>query len=179
MCALLVLRFGYMSSLGVNKVILIGHLGKDPDVRVMQNGKEMASFSLATSESWLDKASGARTEKTEWHSIVVFSEGLVRVVKTCARKGSKVYIEGSLRTRKWSDQNGNDRYTTEVVLQGFNSALCLLDPRGGGAATPDALQDAAGPHEEPGMCVDDAGLPEDAAVEEASFADEDMDEIPF
>ena len=165
-----------MSSLGVNKVILIGHLGKDPDIRVMQNGKEMASFSLATSESWLDKASGARTEKTEWHSIVVFSEGLVRIVKTCARRGSKIYLEGSLRTRKWSDQNGNDRYTTEVVLQGFNSALCLLDPKGGTVAS--ELQ-GLGPHEEQEMRAVGADISEDTVVEEAGFADADMDEIPF
>ncbi|GAT76103.1 single-strand binding protein [Ehrlichia ruminantium] len=119
-----------MSTMGINKVILIGNLGKDPDIRVMQNGKEMASFSIATSESWVDKSSGIRTEKTEWHNIVVFNEGLVRIIKNCIRKGSKVYIEGSLRTRKWTDQNNIDRYTTEVILQGFNSALHMLDSKG-------------------------------------------------
>ncbi|MCU7611433.1 single-stranded DNA-binding protein [Anaplasma capra] len=163
-----------MSSLGINKVILIGHLGKDPDIRVMQNGKEMASFSLATSESWLDKASGVRTEKTEWHNVVVFSEGLVRIVKSCARKGSKIYLEGSLRTRKWSDQSGNDRYTTEVVLQGFNAAFCLLDPRGA-AGGPDAPQDMHGEDEE---AVTGANSSDDV-IGEVSFADTDMDEIPF
>ncbi|KJV68676.1 single-stranded DNA-binding protein [Candidatus Neoehrlichia procyonis] len=116
-----------MSSIGVNKVILIGHLGKDPDIRVMQNGKEMASFSLATSETWVDKSTGTRTDKTEWHNIVVFNEGLVKIIKNCVRKGSKVYIEGSLKTRKWVDQSNVDRYTTEVVLQGFNSAFYMLD----------------------------------------------------
>ncbi|MGN7661869.1 MAG: single-stranded DNA-binding protein [Anaplasma sp.] len=162
-----------MSSVGVNKVILIGHLGKDPDVRMMQNGKEMASFSLATSESWLDKTSGSRTEKTEWHNVVVFSEGLVRIVKTCTRKGSKVYIEGSLRTRKWADQSGNDRYTTEVVLQGFNASLCLLDAKGGAAGSAPVMPDAPGGHEgaEIGASID--------GCDEVGFVDADMDEIPF
>ncbi len=118
-----------MSNGSVNKVILIGNLGKDPDVRTMQNGKEMVTFSLATSESWFDKTSGTRSEKTEWHNIVVFSEGLVKIARDFVRKGSKVYIEGSLRTRKWVDQNNNDRYTTEVLLQNFNSVLTILDSR--------------------------------------------------
>lgn len=118
-----------MSGGSVNKVILVGNLGKDPEIRATQNGKEMASFSIATSESWVDKFSGTRTEKTEWHNIVIFVEGLVKVVKEYARKGSKVYIEGSLRTRKWNDQNGNERYTTEVVLQNFSSVFTLLDSR--------------------------------------------------
>lgn len=118
-----------MSSGSVNKVILVGNLGKDPEIRATQNGKEMASFSIATSESWTDKFSGARSEKTEWHNIVIFVEGLVKVVKEYARKGSKVYIEGALRTREWTDQNGNKRYTTEVVLQNFNSVFTLLDSR--------------------------------------------------
>ncbi|MGL9725444.1 MAG: single-stranded DNA-binding protein [Wolbachia sp.] len=118
-----------MSGGTINKVILIGNLGRDPEIRAMQNGKEMASFSIATSESWTDKFSGVRSEKTEWHNIVVFSEGLVKIVKDFARKGSKIYIEGSLKTRKWADQNDNERYTTEVVLQNFNSILTLLDSR--------------------------------------------------
>lgn len=118
-----------MSSGTINKVILVGNLGKDPEIRATQNGREMASFSIATSEAWTDKFSGARSEKTEWHNIVIFSEGLVKIVKDFARKGSKVYIEGSLRTRKWTDQSGTERYTTEVVLQNFNSTLTLLDSR--------------------------------------------------
>ncbi|MDX5462380.1 MAG: single-stranded DNA-binding protein [Wolbachia endosymbiont of Tetragnatha montana] len=118
-----------MSGGTINKVILVGNLGKDPEIRTMQNGKEMANFSIATSKSWTDKLSGTRSEKTEWHNIVIFSEGLVKVVKDFARKGSKVYVEGSLRTRKWTDQNGSERYTTEVVLYNFNSALTLLDSR--------------------------------------------------
>ncbi|WP_253300018.1 single-stranded DNA-binding protein [Wolbachia endosymbiont of Chironomus riparius] len=118
-----------MSGGSINKVILIGNLGRDPDIRTTQNGREMATFSIATSESWTDKPSGMRSEKTDWHNIVIFSEGLVRIAKDFIRKGSKVYIEGSLRTRKWTDQNGNERYTTEVVLYNFNSALILLDSR--------------------------------------------------
>ncbi len=118
-----------MSAGTVNKVILVGNLGRDPEIRTMQNGKEMASFSIATSENWTDKFSGIRSEKTEWHNIVVFSEGLVKIIKDLVRKGSKVYIEGSLRTRKYTDQNGSERYTTEVMLQNFNSTLALLDSR--------------------------------------------------
>ncbi|MGL9732998.1 MAG: single-stranded DNA-binding protein [Wolbachia sp.] len=118
-----------MSSGTINKVILIGNLGKDPEIRTMQNGKEMASFSIATSESWTDKFSGIRSEKTEWHNIVVFSEGLVKVVKDFVRKGNKVYIEGSLRTRKYTNQNGSEKYITEVLLQNFSGILALLDSR--------------------------------------------------
>jgi single-strand DNA-binding protein len=116
----------------VNKVILIGNVGQDPEVRQFQNGGQVASFSLATSETWKDKASGERKEKTEWHRISVFSEGLVRIVQSYVKKGSKVYIEGALETRKWQDKDGNDRYTTEVVLRNFNSTLTLLDSAGGG-----------------------------------------------
>ena len=111
----------------VNRVILIGNLGKDPEIRRTQDGRPIASFSLATSEQWRDKSTGERKERTEWHNIVVFNEGLCRVAEAYLHKGSKVYIEGSLQTRKWSDKDGNDRYTTEVVLQGFNSALTMLD----------------------------------------------------
>ncbi len=116
----------------VNKVILIGNLGKDPEVRSFQNGGKVCNFSIATSESWKDKSSGERQERTEWHNIAIFSEGLVGVAERYLRKGSKVYIEGQLRTRKWQDQSGNDRYTTEVVLQGLGSTLTMLDgPQGG------------------------------------------------
>lgn len=125
-----------MSNGTINKVILIGNLGRDPEIRTMQNGKEMASFSIATSESWTDKSSGIRSEKTEWHNVVVFNEGLVKVVKDFARKGSKVYIEGSLRTRKYTDQNGSERYITEVLLQNFSGVLALLDSRNS-APSPD------------------------------------------
>ncbi|MBM06641.1 MAG: single-stranded DNA-binding protein [Oceanibulbus sp.] len=118
---------------GVNKVILIGHLGRDPEVRSFQNGGKVCNLRIATSESWKDRNTGERREKTEWHSVAIFSEGLVRVAEQYLRKGSKVYLEGKLQTRKWQDQSGNDRYTTEVILQGFNATLTLLDRREGGA----------------------------------------------
>jgi single-strand DNA-binding protein len=120
----------------VNKVILVGNLGKDPEVRSMNNGGEVVSFSVATSENWNDKASGERREKTEWHNIVIFNENLGKVAKQYLRKGSSVYLEGQLQTRKWQDQNGNDRYTTEIVLQRYRGELTLLGGRGegGGAA---------------------------------------------
>lgn len=118
----------------VNKVILIGNLGKDPEVRTMNNGGEVVSFSLATSENWNDKASGERKEKTEWHNIVIFNENLGRIAKQYLRKGSSVYVEGQLQTRKWTDQNGNDRYTTEVVLQRFRGELTLLGGRESGGS---------------------------------------------
>lgn len=113
----------------VNKVILLGNLGKDPEIRTTSNGKEIASFSIATGESWKDKATGERKEKTEWHNVVVFSDGLVAVVKNYLRKGSKVYVEGALQTRKWQDQSGQDRYSTEIVLQGFGATLVMLDAK--------------------------------------------------
>ena len=119
----------------VNKVILVGNLGKDPEVRTMNNGGEVVSFSIATSENWNDKASGERKEKTEWHNIVIFNENLGRIAKQYLRKGSSVYVEGQLQTRKWTDQNGNDRYTTEVVLQRFRGELTLLGGREGGGGS--------------------------------------------
>jgi len=114
----------------INKVILVGNVGKDPEVRTMQDGKEMVSIVLATSETWKDKASGERKEKTEWHRIAVFSEGLVNVVKNYVKKGSKLYIEGTLQTRKWVDTQGAEKYTTEIVLQGYNCSLTMLDSKG-------------------------------------------------
>ena len=116
----------------VNKVILVGNLGRDPEVRTFPSGDKVVSFSMAMTESWRDKNSGERREKTEWHRVVIFSEGLARVAEQYLRKGSKVYVEGSLQTRKWEDQSGQERYTTEVVLQGFNSTLTMLDGRQGG-----------------------------------------------
>ena len=118
----------------VNKVILVGNLGKDPESRSFANGGEVVSFSVATSENWKDRSSGERKEKTEWHNVSIVSEGLARVAKSYLRKGSKVYLEGQLETRKWQDQSGNDRYTTDVVLRNFNSSMVLLDAResGGG-----------------------------------------------
>jgi len=116
----------------VNKVILVGNLGRDPEVRSFQNGGKVCNLRIATSESWKDRSTGERREKTEWHAVAIFNEGLVRIAEQYLRKGSKVYIEGQLQTRKWQDNNGADRYSTEVVLQGFNSNLTLLDGREGG-----------------------------------------------
>ena len=115
----------------VNKVILIGNLGKDPEVRSMQNGGKIANLSLATSESWRDKASGERKEKTEWHRVVIFGN-LAEIAEKYLKKGSKVYVSGSLQTRKWTDQSGAEKYSTEVVLQGFGGELTMLDGKGGG-----------------------------------------------
>lgn len=116
----------------VNKVILVGNLGKDPEARSMNSGGEVVSFTLATSETWNDR-DGNRQEKTEWHNVVIFNENLGRVAKNYLRKGQKAYIEGQLQTRKWTDQNGNDRYTTEIVLQRFRGELVLLSGREGGS----------------------------------------------
>jgi single-strand DNA-binding protein len=116
----------------VNKVILIGNLGRDPEVRTFSNGNKVCNLRIATSENWKDRNTGERRERTEWHSVAIFSEGLVRVAEQYLRKGSKVYIEGQLQTRKWQDQSGQDKYSTEVVLQGFGSTLTMLDGRDGG-----------------------------------------------
>jgi len=116
----------------VNKVILVGNLGRDPEVRTFQNGGKVCNLRIATSETWKDRNTGERRERTEWHSVAIFQEGLVRVAEQYLRKGSKVYIEGQLQTRKWQDQSGQDRYSTEVVLQGFGGTLVMLDGRSGG-----------------------------------------------
>ncbi len=113
--------------MSINKVILVGNVGSDPEIRNTNDGREIASFSLATSESWKDKATGEKKDKTEWHRLVVFSQGLVGIVKSYVKKGSKLYVEGQLQTRKWTDNNGVEKYTTEVVLQNFNSTLQILD----------------------------------------------------
>jgi single-strand DNA-binding protein len=118
----------------VNKVILVGNLGADPEIRRTQDGRPIANLRIATSETWRDKNTGERREKTEWHRVVVFNEGLCKVVEQYLKKGSKVYIEGALQTRKWTDQSGQERYSTEVVLQGFNSVLTMLDGRSGGGS---------------------------------------------
>ncbi|UVO55135.1 single-stranded DNA-binding protein [Sphingomonas sp. SUN039] len=135
----------------VNKVILVGNLGKDPESRSFQNGGKVVSFSVATSESWKDKNSGERKDRTEWHNVSIFSEGLARVAEQYLKKGSKVYLEGQLETRKWQDKDGNDRYTTDVVLRNFNSSMVLLDgrdsgggSRGGGGGGDDWNRDEGG-----------------------------------
>jgi len=116
----------------VNKVILVGNLGRDPEIRSFQNGGRVANLSVATSENWRDKASGERKERTEWHRVVVFNENLVRLCESYLRKGAKVYVEGQLETRKWQDQGGQERYSTEVVLRPFRGEITMLDSRGGG-----------------------------------------------
>lgn len=128
-----------MSSL--NKVQLIGNLGADPEARSLTNGGEVVNLRIATSESWKDKSSGERKEKSEWHNVVIFNENIGNVAKQYLRKGSKVYLEGSLQTRKWQDQSGNDKYTTEVVLQRFRGELVLLDSKGGDSRQPAMADD--------------------------------------
>ena len=116
----------------LNKVMLIGNLGADPEIRSFQNGGKVANLRIATSETWKDRSTGERQERTEWHTVAIFSEGLINVVENYLKKGSKVYVEGQLQTRKWQDQQGNDRYSTEVVLRGYNGTLTMLDGAGGG-----------------------------------------------
>jgi single-strand DNA-binding protein len=155
----------------VNKVILLGNLGADPEIRSTQSGQKIANMRIATSDSWRDKATGERKEKTEWHRVVVFNENLVKVIENYVKKGSKIYIEGQLQTRKWQDQSGADRYSTEVVLQGFNSQLTLLDraPGAGGGMPADTGDDfgQSGPISRP------------AGGKSPSFARELDDEVPF
>ena len=119
----------------VNKVILVGNLGADPEIRRTQDGRPIANLSVATSETWRDRNTGERKEKTEWHRVVIFNEGLCKIAEQYLKKGAKVYIEGALQTRKWQDKDGKDKYSTEVVLQGFNSTLTMLDGRGGGGGS--------------------------------------------
>ena len=114
----------------VNKVILLGNLGQDPDIRTMQNGKKVCTFSIATSNSWKDKDTGEKKEKTEWHRVVVFNEGLVGIVENYIKKGTKLYIEGSLQTRKWTDDSGTEKYTTEVVIQGYGGRIDIVSAKG-------------------------------------------------
>lgn len=123
----MILSKGFKMVNSINKVTLVGNVGRDPEIRTTQDGKEIASVTLATSESWKDKASGERKERTEWHRIVIFSDGLVNIVKNYVKKGTKLYIEGALQTRKWVDNSGAERYSTEIVLQGYSAVLLMLD----------------------------------------------------
>jgi single-strand DNA-binding protein len=125
----------------INKVILVGNLGRDPEIRRTQDGRPIANLRVATSETWRDKTSGEKRERTEWHNVVIFNEGLCRVVEQYLKKGSKVYLEGQLQTRKWQGQDGQDRYTTEVVLQNFNGQLVLLDRPATGAGAGGGMQE--------------------------------------
>ncbi len=157
----------------LNKVTLIGNLGNDPEIRTMNNGGKVATLSIATSESWKDKNTGERREKTEWHRVVIFGDGLVRVVENYLKKGSKVYIEGSLQTRKWQDRDGNDKYTTEVVVQGFGGSLIMLDSRSGGGGG-----GGGGYNQDPGY--GQGGGSRSASAQEGPSENFDMDDdIPF
>jgi len=160
----------------VNKVILVGNLGKDPEIRRTQDGRPIANLSLATSESWRDKATGERKEKTEWHRVVIFSEGLAKIAEQYLKKGAKVYIEGQLQTRKYTDQSGAEKYTTEVVLQGFNSALTMLDGRSGGAGGGGGFGDEPGG--DFGAASPSSAPPRRVAAAGARNSDMD-DDIPF
>jgi single-strand DNA-binding protein len=161
----------------VNKVILVGNLGRDPEIRRTQDGRPIANLSVATSESWRDKNTGERKEKTEWHRVVIFNEGLCKIVEQYLKKGAKVYLEGQLQTRKYTDKDGVEKYSTEVVLQGFNSALTMLDARGGGSSSG---EDFGG-----GSSSDDFGSRGPSAARKPAMAGAggkrgDMDdEIPF
>jgi single-strand DNA-binding protein len=161
---------------GVNKVILVGRLGKDPETKSFANGGSVVKFSLATSETWRDKQSGERKEKTEWHNVVIFNEALGKIASQYLRKGSEVYLEGSIETRKWQDQSGADRYTTEIVLPRFRGELALLGGRDGGGAS------AGG--DRGGYGGDDYGAPAGNAMaggrkSPAAFDDDLNDDVPF
>jgi single-strand DNA-binding protein len=159
----------------VNKVILVGNLGKDPEIRRTQDGRPIANLSVATSDSWRDKATGERKEKTEWHRVVIFNEGLCKIAEQYLKKGAKVYIEGQLQTRKWTDQAGVEKYSTEVVLQGFNSSLTMLDGRSGGAGGSSGSDDSGGDF---GSGGPSGGTPRRAVAAGARSSDMD-DDIPF
>jgi single-strand DNA-binding protein len=161
----------------VNKVILVGNLGKDPEIRRTQDGRPIANLSVATSESWRDKTTGERKEKNEWHRVVIFNEGLCKIVEQYLKKGAKVYLEGSLQTRKWTDKDGNDKYSTEVVLQGFNSSLTMLDGRGGGAGAGGGSPDMGG--EDFGSSGPTASRKPAMAGAGGGKRDDMDDEIPF
>ena len=161
----------------VNKVILVGNLGKDPEVRRMQNGNPVVNLTVATSDTWRDKASGERKEKTEWHRVVIFSEGLAKVAEQYLKKGAKVYIEGALQTRKWTDNAGVEKYSTEVVLQGFNSVLTMLEGRSGGGGSM-ASDDSGGDFGSTGASSAPARRPVAAGAGGRGNSDMD-DDIPF
>ncbi|MEQ8265562.1 MAG: single-stranded DNA-binding protein [Parvibaculum sp.] len=157
----------------VNKVILIGNVGADPEIRRTQDGRPIANLRIATSESWRDKNTGERREKTEWHRVVVFNEGLCKVIEQYVKKGAKLYIEGALQTRKWTDQSGVEKYSTEIVLQGFNSTLTMLDGKGGGGAS------AGGGDYGSSGSDDFGGGSSGGGSSRGSFSQDLDDEIPF
>lgn len=156
----------------VNKVILIGNLGADPEIRNTQDGRPICNLRVATTESWRDKSSGERRERTEWHRVVIFNEGLCRIAEQYLKKGSKVYLEGQLQTRKWEDQQGQERYSTEVVLQGFNSQLTMLDSRSSGSMSD-------GPQSGYSSGSSGGDFPSSGGSQGSNFEKELDDEIPF
>jgi single-strand DNA-binding protein len=159
----------------VNKVILVGNLGKDPETRRLNSGDPVVNLRIATSESWKDKATGERKEKTEWHNVVIFNENLARVAEQYLRKGSKVYVEGQLQTRKWTDQSGQEKYTTEVVLQRFRGELTILDSRGSG----EVADDGGASRGEFGRSSPMEKRPAMAGAGGSRFAGDLDDDIPF
>ena len=161
----------------VNKVILVGNLGKDPEIRRTQDGRPIANLRIATSESWRDKATGERREKTEWHSVVIFNENLCKIAEQYLKKGAKVFIEGALQTRKWQGQDGQDRYSTEVVLQGFNGNLTMLDGRSSGAGA--GMQENGQSDYGGSDSYSDAPRGGGKAAAKGSFDKQLDDEIPF
>lgn len=158
----------------VNKVILVGNLGRDPEIRAMQSGDKVCNLSIATSESWKDKNSGERKENTQWHRVVIFNQGLVKVCESYLKKGAKVYIEGQLETRKWTDKDGTEKYSTEVVLRPFRGELTMLDAKGGGGSS---FQDNEPPPYESSSSYSGGGQARAAAG--GGRVDEMEDEIPF
>ena len=164
-----------------NKVMLIGNLGADPEIRSFQNGGKVANLRIATSETWKDRNTGERQERTEWHNVAIFSEGLVGVVERYLRKGSKVYIEGSLQTRKWQDSSGQDKYTTEVVLRGMNGTLTMLDgaPGGGGGQRGSGDWNQGGGSSGGGGSSYGSGGSSGGGGGGSSFTDDLDDDIPF
>jgi single-strand DNA-binding protein len=165
-----------MTMAGVNKVILVGNLGADPEARSLNNGGEVVNIRVATSESWKDK-DGNRQERTEWHNVVIFNENLGRVAKSYLRKGSKVYLEGQLQTRKWQDQSGNDKYTTEVVLQRFRGELVLLDSREGGSGG--GFGGGGGSYDDGGFSGGGGGGSRPSRPQPAAFDTDLDDDVPF
>lgn len=166
----------------VNKVILIGNLGADPEIKRTQDGRPIANLRVATSETWRDRNSGERKERTEWHRVVIFNEGLCRVAEQYLKKGAKVYIEGQLQTRKWTDQSGAEKYTTEVVLQNFNSALTMLDGRsggGGGYGADDSMSGGSMGGGDFGSSGPSGGVPRRAPAPPAGGRHDMDDDIPF
>ena len=155
----------------VNKVILVGNLGNEPEAKMMQSGDEVVNLSVATSERWNDKATGERKERTEWHRVVIFNQGLVKIAKSYLHKGSKVYIEGQLETRKWQDQSGQDKYTTEVVLRPYRGELTMLDSRGDSCSNPAFNDNGGSSFEAPAQAA--------SGGSQQTQVDELEDEIPF